>query len=468
MKRKIHREFVFVALTTIFLTTVLVTAVFYDFFRQEILNELKICAEVLQNAGITSASAKAEAVTGSAGFRQFRVSLIDEEGLVFYDNDVDIGGMDNHGDRPEVSEARREGSGQSVRRSDTLDRSAFYYAVRLEDGTILRVAKEASSIWKIFQSAFPVIVLMGGVVFLFCILLSARATRMLVEPVEYLADHLDECKEPLVYREMAPFVDRIRRQHEYILKNAGLRQEFTANVSHELKTPLAAISGYAELMEHQMASGEDVPRFAGEIHRNASRLLAMINDIILLSELDVMERDAMAFSQVPLYEMAEACVEMLKISAGKHQVTLSMRGIPCSIMGNREMVEEVLYNLCDNGIRYNIAGGSVLVTVEPEGKQARLTVEDTGIGIPKEHQERVFERFYRVDKSRSKATGGTGLGLAIVKHIAAQHQAELLLQSEPGCGTKISILFQRADLSDKGGEAGTASSGKGNNKEVGK
>lgn len=446
MKRKIHREFVIVALTTILLTTGLITAVFYDFFRKEILNELKICAEVLQNAGIDSPERRAE--MGGAGLNQVRISLIDKQGMVFYDNDVDIGGMDNHKERPEVSDARREGSGQSIRRSDTLDQSAFYYAVLLKDGTILRVAKEASSIWRIFRSAFPVIFLMGVMVFLFCMLLSGRATKMLVAPVEYLADHLDECTEPPVYREMMPFVDRIRRQHEDILKNARLRQEFTANVSHELKTPLAAISGYAELIEHEMASQEDVPRFAGEIHRNASRLLAMINDIIRLSELDVMEADAMVFTQVPLYQMAKACVEMLQVSAGKHQVTLSIRGVPCSILGNREMVEEVLYNLCDNGIRYNAAGGNVAVIVEPEGDKVRLTVEDTGIGIPKAYQERVFERFYRVDKSRSKATGGTGLGLAIVKHIAAQHHAELLLQSEPGCGTRISILFDRANAPD--------------------
>lgn len=456
MKRKIHREFVFVALTTILLTTALVTAVFYDFFRREILNELKTCAGVLQKAGIAAAADGAREEMGSAGLEQLRISLIDEQGLVFYDNDVDIGGMDNHGDRPEVSEARRSGSGQSVRRSDTLDQSAFYYAVLLEDGTVLRVAKEASSIWRIFWNAFPLILLMGGAVFLFCMMLSARATRMLVAPVEYLAGHLDECGEPPVYLEMAPFVDRIRRQHEDILKNAKLRQEFTANVSHELKTPLAAISGYAELIEHRMASEEDVMRFAGEIHRNASRLLAMINDIIRLSELDVMEADTMVFTQVPLYQMAEACVEMLKVSAGKHQVSLFMKGEPCSILGNREMVEEVLYNLCDNGIRYNVAGGSVTVTVGPEGDRVRLTVEDTGIGIPAEYQERVFERFYRVDKSRSKATGGTGLGLAIVKHIAAQHRAQLLLQSEPGRGTRITILFDRADAPERNREKGAA------------
>ena len=192
-----------------------------------------------------------------------------------------------------------------------------------------------------------------------------------------------------------------------------------------------------------MVSGEEIPRFAGEIHRNASRLLAMINDIIRLSELDTMEADAMVFTQVPLYEMAEACVEMLRVSAGNHQVTLSMKGIPCSILGNREMVEEILYNLCDNGIRYNVPGGKVLVTVEPEGERVCLVVEDTGIGIPKEHQERVFERFYRVDKSRSKATGGTGLGLAIVKHIAALHHGELILESAEGEGTRITLWLDR-------------------------
>lgn len=452
------------ALTTIFLTTALVTAVFYDFFRQEILNELRVCAEVLEHAGIASAAAGTREEMGRAGLEQFRVSLIDGQGTVVYDNDVDIGGMENHGNRPEVSDARSRGSGQSVRRSDTLERSAFYYAVLLEDGTVLRVAKEASSIWSIFRSAFSVILLMGGAVFLVCMLLSGRATKMLVAPVEYLADHLDECGEAPVYGEMKPFVDQIRRQHEDIVKNARLRQEFTANVSHELKTPLAAISGYAELIEHRMVSGEEIPRFAGEIHRNASRLLAMINDIIRLSELDTMEADAMVFTQVPLYEMAEACVEMLRVSAGNHQVTLSMKGIPCSILGNREMVEEIVYNLCDNGIRYNVPGGKVLVTVEPEGERVCLVVEDTGIGIPKEYQERVFERFYRVDKSRSKATGGTGLGLAIVKHMAAQHHAELLLQSEPGRGTRITILFERAEISD--GDSGKETSGSGKDTEV--
>lgn len=436
MKSKIHREFVLVALTSILLTTVFVNAVFYNFFKREIMEELKTYTRVLQSTGVFELQD-----------RSLRVSLIDREGTVLYDNDVDIGGLDNHGSRPEVQEAFEKGEGQSIRRSDTLDRSAFYYAVLQDDGTVLRLAKESSSIWRIFMSAFPMIVLTAFLIFLLSFLLSSRATKSLIAPIEHLAEHLDEYESIPVYKELSPFVNTIRKQHEDIMKNAKMRQEFTANVSHELKTPLTAISGYAELIEHGMVDPKNISRFAGEIHRSATRLLLMINDIIRLSELDVMETASMDVDRVPLYQMAENCVSMLEVSAKKHQVTLQIKGSPCCITGNKEMVEETLYNLCDNAIRYNNAGGSVTVTAEPLGDKVRLCVEDTGIGISKEHQERIFERFYRVDKSRSKATGGTGLGLAIVKHIVAQHNAELSLESEQGKGTKITVLFANADNS---------------------
>lgn len=436
MKSKIHREFVLVALTSILLTTVFVNAVFYNFFKREIMEELKTYTRVLQSTGVFELQD-----------RSLRVSLIDREGTVLYDNDVDIGGLDNHGSRPEVQEAFEKGEGQSIRRSDTLDRSAFYYAVLQDDGTVLRLAKESSSIWRIFMSAFPMIVLTAFLIFLLSFLLSSRATKSLIAPIEHLAEHLDEYESIPVYKELSPFVNTIRKQHEDIMKNAKMRQEFTANVSHELKTPLTAISGYAELIEHGMVDPKNISRFAGEIHRSATRLLLMINDIIRLSELDVMETASMDVDRVPLYQMAENCVSMLEVSAKKHQVTLQIKGSPCCITGNKEMVEETLYNLCDNAIRYNNAGGSVTVTAEPLGDKVRLCVEDTGIGISKEHQERIFERFYRVDKSRSKATGGTGLGLAIVKHIVAQHNAELSLESEKGKGTKITVLFANADNS---------------------
>ena len=429
MKQKIHREFTLVALTTILLTTVVVTAVFYSFFKKEVMEELSTCAEVLSSTGVFEGANEtdAEQISARLGLEPVRISLINADGTVLYDGNVNIGGLDNHGNRPEVQQALTEGVGQSVRRSDTMGQSAFYYALRLDDGMVLRVAKETSSIWRLFASALPVVTAAAILIFIFCFGLSARATKSLMKPIEELSHHLDE--------------------HEDIMKNARMRQEFTANVSHELKTPLTSISGYAELIEHHMASPEDVPRFAGEIHHNATRLLNMINDIIKLSELDATENSTRPMDSVPLYVLAENCVDMLQLHAEKHQVTLDMEGEPCNILGNKEMIEETLYNLCDNAIRYNNPGGTVHVTVRPQGDKVLLKVADTGIGIPKEHQKRIFERFYRVDKSRSKATGGTGLGLAIVKHIVTQHGAELNLESEPGKGTTITILFENVEKS---------------------
>lgn len=445
MKNKIQREFILVALSSILLTTVLVTAVFSGFFRNEILDELRTCARVIQSAGIFDGQ---EEVYTDVGADELRITLIDTDGTVIYDNDVAVGDLDNHGNRPEVELASEQGEGLAVRRSNTLDRDAFYYAVQQEDGTVLRVAKEASSVWDIFRSALPISLALALLILILCILLSARATKSLMAPITQLAEHLDEEETMPVYKEMIPFVNTIRKQHDDIMRNAKMRQDFTANVSHELKTPLTSISGYAELIEHNMVSQTDIPRFAGEIHRSATRLLTTINDIIKLSELDVMETTTLVLDRLPLYQMAENCVDMLQVNAEKHQVTLKLEGEPAYIMGNREMVDEVLYNLCDNAIRYNNINGSVVVRVKPEREKVRLCVEDTGIGIPEKHQSRVFERFYRVDKSRSKATGGTGLGLAIVKHIVAQHEAEMKLESEPGKGTRITILFENADKDD--------------------
>ena len=240
---------------------------------------------------------------------------------------------------------------------------------------------------------------------------------------------------------MKPFIDAIKRQHDDVLENAKLRQEFTANVSHELKTPLTAISGYSELIENGMVIDEgEIRRFCGEIHKSAGRLLTLINDVIRLSELDDSENSEI-LEPINLLDSTRACVGMLQINAEKHHVTLTAEGENTVIMATKQMVEEVLYNLCDNAIRYNRENGSVTVIVEDRLDTAILTVKDTGIGIPREHQERIFERFYRVDKSRSKSTGGTGLGLAIVKHILIKLDATISLRSEPGEGTEITVSF---------------------------
>ena len=278
------------------------------------------------------------------------------------------------------------------------------------------------------------------VLLVLCMVAARVLTTKLVAPIEKLAQNIGECTEMQTYEELTPFMTMIRKQHEDIMKNARMRQEFSANVSHELKTPLTYISGYAELIETGMASEQDTVRFAHGIHNSANRLLTLINDIIRLSELDGTEEEADT-ELLNLHEMAQNCVEMLKMSAEKHKVTIALNGTECYVTANRQMMEELLYNLCDNAIRYNNPGGSVDVQTYAREGHTYLVVKDTGIGISKEHQERIFERFYRVDKSRSKSTGGTGLGLAIVKHIIAKSHAELELESEPGKGTTIRVIF---------------------------
>lgn len=435
MKKKINIKLMSIAALAIVTTLVLVGAVFYDLFRQQVVEDLKISAYMLS---VNLDEKKLEEY--GERLKDIRITLVEESGRVVFDGNVDESLMDNHRQRPEIAEALMQGEGSSMRKSSTLDKNTFYYAVLLEDGRILRVAREADSLLSVLGSAFPILVFVTALLLLICMGISHLLTKSLLKPIEQMAQNLDSGEEITAYEELVPLIKTIQDQHEDILKNAKIRQEFTANVSHELKTPLTSISGYSELIENGMASEEDMRRFAGEIRKNANRLLTLINDIIQLSEMDANVRERVV-EEVNLFGLAQNCVDMLQMNAGKHGITLSLEGSECSIMANKQMMEEVLYNLCDNAIRYNNEGGTVRVGIHPGKKSVMLSVEDTGIGIPKEHQERIFERFYRVDKSRSKSTGGTGLGLAIVKHIVAWHEADMELESVEGKGTKISILF---------------------------
>ena len=370
-----------------------------------------------------------------------RITIIDADGTVVYDNEANDIEMDNHKDRPEIESALKNGEGSDVRKSSTLNKSTYYYAVLLDDGQVLRIAKEASSVWNIFIKVLPLIL---GIIILMLFsvgIITHYITKSIVKPVEELANNIDEIKDIKTYKEIQPFIDTIKKQHEDIVKNSHVRQEFTANVSHELKTPLTSISGYSELIENGMATQEDTIRFAGEIHKSSQRLLTLINDIIELSELDSSE-SKVAMETVNIYDIAKNCVEMLKFNAKDHGVNLKFEGTPCNITANKMMMEELVYNLLSNAIRYNREGGSATVRVNKILDRVNLEVLDTGIGISKENQKRIFERFYRVDKSRSKSTGGTGLGLAIVKHILIKHNAQLELESTEGKGTHITVIFQ--------------------------
>lgn len=443
MKKKINALYILLSICAILFTLTATTFVYYGFLREEVLDNLKIYAHFIESSIQQNAYDSNEVLKTEA--EHIRITVIQKDGTVIFDNQADAMKMDNHSSRPEVQKALETGEGIQVRRSDTMNKNTFYYAMMLENGDILRVSKEAGSIWSALVQAMPVIIIIATILIISSILFSTILTRSIVKPIETLANNLDCVNLVPVYKELMPFVNTIQKQHEDILKSAKMRQEFTANVSHELKTPLTSISGYSELIENGMASLEDMQRFGGEIHKNAKRLLTLINDILRLSELDDSTKDSNhTFEAVDLYGVAENCINMLLLSAEQHQVQVNLEGNSCMIKADKQMIEELIYNLCDNAIRYNIQGGMVSVSVhELEEQQVELVVQDTGIGIPKEHQNRIFERFYRVDKSRSKSTGGTGLGLAIVKHIVSRHQAEMELESEIGVGTTIRIRFHK-------------------------
>lgn len=446
MKKKIHRALLVSSALAAALTLLFTMMVFYGLFREQIVEGLKADALVLRSLHVFDDIENIHPDALAPNTENLRVTLIDSEGTVLFDSDQDFGVMENHVNRPEITEAFLTGEGGDRRQSETLDKNLFYYAVRLNNGTVLRVSREADSFLAVFETILPAV---AGVIVLLLILsmfLSNYFTKSLVTPIERMAEHLSEPGTEAVYKELAPFVATIRRQHDDIIKSARMRQEFTANVSHELKTPLTAISGYAELIEHGMAGKENISRFAGEIHKSAARLLTLINDIIQLSRLDEGNQEA-EYVDLDLYKMAEECVSMLNMNARKQNVTMKICGKSAMVRADRQLMEELFYNLCDNAIRYNNRGGAVTVTVDTGADgHVFLSVKDTGIGIPIEHQDRIFERFYRVDKSRSKATGGTGLGLAIVKHIVSRHGAELFLESEPGRGTEIRVVFGDAAI----------------------
>ena len=379
--------------------------------------------------------------------QEIRLMLISPDGDVLYETATDQQTMENHIGRPEIQEALESGVGQDIRDSQTMGYQTYYYAQRLSDGNILRIAQDSQSLWSIYDEALPAILLSCLLMMGIAAITAGILTRTLIQPVLKMTEDLDHIQENVPYRELAPFAEAIHSDRVLRENNEKMRQEFTANVSHELKTPLTSISGYAELIETGMVKPEDVAEFGSKIHREASRMIRLVNDILQLSHLDSVrpEGEAVTMETVDLLELARDCVERQKVNARHAYVALSYLGESAPVLGFRTLLEELCQNLCDNAIRYNRPGGKVQLAVGcTRDGHAYLTVRDNGIGIPKDAQSSVFERFYRVDKSRSKATGGTGLGLAIVKNIARIHNARIKLESEVGVGTTITVTFELA------------------------
>jgi len=441
MKSKINIRLVGIAILAVFATVVGITIIYYGLFQKQVRNDLSVSAKLLKDTHyFESVNIDTDIIDLSTDISELRVTWIDKDGTVLYDNDASTELLANHNDRPEIKDAFLYEEGESVRKSDTMNKNTFYYAVLLDNGTVLRVATDAQSLSAVFMSAAPVLVLIIFLVIGICIAISHMLTRKLLSPIETMAENLENADYESPYKELDPLSEMLRRQHTDILAAAKARQDFTANVSHELKTPLTAISGYAELLEGGMVNEEEQKHFYQEIRKNADRLLALINDIIRLSELDRKGYES-SYEEIDLYEITEECMEELAVNAKQRGVNISFEGEPIIVRGNKDLLKELIENLSQNAIRYNNSGGKVLISVSQKDGRPRLMVKDNGIGIPAADQERVFERFYRVDKSRSKATGGTGLGLAIVKHIVEIHDAKIELDSALGVGTTITVLF---------------------------
>ncbi|MDY3281868.1 sensor histidine kinase [Dysosmobacter sp.] len=554
MTKRIFQAIVSVSVSALVLCLLLTVGVLHGYFEDQVTRELENQAACIAR-GLTREGAASLEGGLPAGTR---VTWVAADGTVLYDNWEDPERMDNHAGREEIRQAAERGSGRAARYSDTLSEKTLYYALRLSDGTVLRVAERESSAWALLARALTPVVLSALAVCLLAGFMASRAARQIVRPLNEL--DLAEPWREVEYDELAPLMARMRSQNrliqqqmsqlsrrqeeftaitenmsegflvldnrarvlshngaalrllgaegteatpevsayvlnreapfrraveealagrrsEQLLERDGccrrilaspvfqdghlngavlvildttekeqretLRREFTANVSHELRTPLTAILGTAEILQNGLVRPEDVPHFAGNIHREAGRLIELVNDIIKLSRLDEGGPNA-DWRMCGLYATAQAVLEQVRPAAEQKHVSLRLKGCETEVWAVPQILEEIVYNLCENAVKYNREGGSVTVTAERRDGGARLTVSDTGMGIPPEARQRVFERFYRVDKSHP--TGGTGLGLSIVKHGAAYLGGTVELRSEVGKGSDfILTLPEKAD-----------------------
>ncbi len=544
MTEKIFRSILCAAAVVLLCSLGLILGVLYGYFDdvqlQQLQDELRIAAVGTELEGIEFLDAL-EA-------QDYRITWVAADGTVLFDTDADASAMENHADREEIREALESGTGSGTRQSSTLLARTAYEAVRLSDGSVLRISVTQRTVLILVVGMLHPVVVVAVIAIILSAVLAHRMSKKIVEPLNSL--DLEHPLENNVYPEISLLLQRINQQHIQIawqkqslkqktdefdqitgnmqeglvlldsegnilsinptarqlfgaedgcegrsfltvdrsqemraavndaldfghgtahaqrggrdwqfdlsrIKSDGrtvgavilafdvtealnaerIRREFSANVSHELKTPLQSIIGSAELLEQGLVKPEDTPRFIGHIRKEASRLVNLVEDIIRLSQLD--EGVQIPTEEVDLLALCREVAETLQTAAQARKVTIEVAGESCRTNGVRRLLYEMVYNLCDNAIKYNVPGGSV--RIHAQGNV--LTVSDTGIGIPAEHQSRVFERFYRVDKSHSKASGGTGLGLSIVKHTAQYHDAKLELDSTPGMGTTITVTF---------------------------
>lgn len=554
MSARIFRNIVLTALISVLLTAGIIMISMYTVYEERISSDLKLEAGYIRHA-LELTENDTEYLKGLG--TENRITLIDAEGTVLFDNRASHAQMENHSGRPEIIAALEQGYGMSTRNSDTVSQLTIYYAEKTTDGTIIRIASTRSSVLGEFIKVLPLMIALLQCMIVASILIARKTAQRIVAPINAL--NLDQPLENETYDELAPLLTRMNQQKEqlyahvdqlekaryelatlmenmregfllidknetvlsmnqsagrifgleadrcigqnllFVYRDAELqrvaqaslhgedgnfslkhnekyylvylspvskeqeiqgavmlvldvteryaaeesRREFTANVSHELKTPLASISGAAEIIRDGIAQQQDIPHFAGMICKEASRMITLVNDILELSQLD--EQKSLGPKEtVELMPMLEELIADFALSAQKKNQKVELIGENAEIQGYTTLIREMAFNLIDNAMKYTPEGGKISVSVEHTADGVCLQVADNGIGIPAQHQAHVFERFYRVDKSRSRATGGTGLGLAIVKHVAQVHNATIALHSKENAGTTMRIIFPSA------------------------
>ncbi len=444
MYKKINRNLRFIAIFTLIITTAFVFVTCCTISNTRLRGEIKSSALLL--ADVLNSDSEADLSDLSDSLTDKRAALISPGGSVIFDSSPDSGR--SAALSPEVAQARRSGFGDKPRFIPSRGESVYSCAVRLNDGSVLLIAAVTNSLWLLFFTIGIPVGIMALLIYLLSLSISARITENIIRPIEksysFGRENYDD-----VYVEIQPFLKRIAQQNKEIRSNIAelkraekMRREFSANVSHELKTPLTSIKGYSQLITSGIAKAGDIPEFAGKIEKEAGRLIILIDDIIKLSDLD--ENDTvLEKTDIDLLGIARDCADRLSGLAGQRGVTITVGGSGAVVQSNAHRIDELVYNLIDNAVKYNRDGGSVTVAVGTgSGGESYITVTDTGIGIPEKYLDRIFERFFRVDKSRSKKINGTGLGLSIVKHIAIISNADIDVKSEPGKGTSFTVTFR--------------------------
>ena len=418
MRKRIQRSMMLILAVTLVLFYAIMSVILYNRNLNLLKSEVKQEAEYIRTAVNISGPSYLDQM--SQADERTRITQIDENGDVLYDSSSEESDMENHGAREEIKEALASGTGESERVSDTLGRELYYYAVLLDDGTVLRVAKSMDNLAMTALNVLPVMGVLAVIMMGFALMLAKWQTQKLIKPINEL--NLETPLENTIYEELTPLLVAMDKQNKEKEAVSNMRKEFSANVSHELKTPLTSISGYAEIMKNGMVRPADIPVFSERIYKEARRLITLVEDIIKLSKLDE-ESVELEKEEVDLYDLTMEIVSRLSPQASQKHIRMEVMGEQVNCFGIRQILDEMVYNVCENAIKYNNEGGRVSVWVGATLDGPKISVSDTGIGIPKEHQERIFERFYRVDKSHSKERGGTGLGLSIVKHGALLHGA---------------------------------------------